>query len=199
MDTRTPRVVSQVRRVQCGMAVRDQTSQAARTRGRAGRWLRGRTVRYGSASLALVLLLLMVLSLPYYAGSTIHASLGAGDAMATGAWRLSWRLEHARLTITCRPDFVPGVQLHEPFWIAHNSEGLRWMPAGRFARAGDWHVTVPLWMVFVLCAGASVFAWRSWRRAMRRDATHCHACGYSRSGLPDGGFCPECGAHARVR
>lgn len=181
------------------MARRNDADRAVLRGGLVRRILRGRIVRYGSAVLALIFLVLIALSLPFYAGSTIHASLGSGNTAASGAWRLSWRLEHARLTVACRPDFVPGVQLHEPLWIAHNSEGLRWMPGGHFARAVDWHVTVPLWMALVLCAGVSVLGWRSWRHARRRAATHCHACGYSRCGLPDGGTCPECGAQARVR
>ena len=174
---RVQRIAGPGLRVECEVASHNDADRAVLRGGRVSRILRGRIVRYGSAVLALIFLVLIVLSLPYYAGSTIHASLGSENAAASGAWRLSWRLEHARLTVTCRPDFVPGVQLHEPLWIAHNSEGLRWMPGGHFARAVDWHVTLPLWMALVLCAGVSVLGWRSWRQARRRAATHCHACG----------------------
>lgn len=181
------------------MPSRDDADRAMVAGSRAGRVLRGRIVRYGSAVLALICLILMGLSVPFYAGSTIHASLGSENAATSGAWRLSWRLEHARLTIDCRPDIVISIQRREPLWIAHNSEGLRWMPGGHFARADDWHGTLPLWMFFMLFAGVSVFAWRSWRRARRRNETNCFECGYSRSGLPKGGICPECGAPAGVQ
>ncbi|MFN0136363.1 MAG: hypothetical protein ACKVS9_09645 [Phycisphaerae bacterium] len=146
--------------------------------------------------LALICLAMIVLSVPFYAGSTIYASLGSGNAAASGAWRLSWRLEHARLTVTCRPDFVPGIQLHEPLWIAHNSEGLRWMPGGHFARPDDWHATVPLWMCLILTASLCALAWRSWMRNQRSDGMHCSECGYSRRGLPMDARCPECGTRA---
>lgn len=55
--------------------------------------------------------------------------------------------------------------------------------------SGDLFV-VPLWMPAVVGAGVTVL---SFRRAGRRSAGICGACGYSLAGLALGACCPECG------
>lgn len=166
---------------------------------RRARMLRSRVVRYGAPLVGLVLLLLIGLCLPFYAGSTIHASPGAGDAQSSGAWRASWRLEHGRLNIRCLPDPVISVQMYEPFWVAPNSEGLRWAPSGDLNGLRDWSLTIPLWMPLAVLVGLAGAGWRghfSARRADRAARGMCPACGYDRSGLAADAVCPECGVAA---
>ncbi len=183
------------------MTGRGEATSAPPVESRGARWLGGRLVRYGAPLAALILLGLIGLCVPFYAGSTIHASPGDGDPRGSGAWRLSWRLEHARLTLQCRPDMVISVQLREPLWVAPNSEGLRWMPRGEFNRQHDWSATIPLWMPLAVLVAVSVIGWRghaSARRAARAARGVCAACGYPSAGLPSDRPCPECGHGART-
>ena len=82
-------------------------------------------MRWVATFLALVLLGLQVLSVPFYAGAS-------GDTFA-------WRLEHGRLTLERAERNRP-----EGLWIAPNAEGLRWAPEARRDGPGSWEVTVPL-------------------------------------------------------
>ncbi|MEK6702911.1 MAG: hypothetical protein AABZ53_11650 [Planctomycetota bacterium] len=88
----------------------------------------GRGVVWACATMGLVCLALHVVCLPYYAGSSVGGFL-------------RWRLEHGRLTVK-----QSQVESHEAFYVANNTEGLRWAPAGRFFDWKEWSVTVPLWM-----------------------------------------------------
>lgn len=115
---------------------------------------------------------LYVLSLPYYAGSTIGS-------------RFAWRLEHGRLTLGPCPPHT------EAFYIALNSEGLRFAPAYRFDDWNAWQATLPLWMPLLAAAVWSLWAWRV--RA-RPGGGGCRTCGYCLAGISHAGaVCPECG------
>ncbi|MBC7773319.1 MAG: hypothetical protein H7210_12545 [Pyrinomonadaceae bacterium] len=50
------------------------------------------------------------------------------------------------------------------------------------------YVFMPLWPVVLGCT------FGAWRLRPRPDKNACKSCGYSRSGLPPGAPCPECGA-----
>jgi hypothetical protein len=120
-----------------------------------------------------LLIALWLLSLPFYAGS----SLGP---------YFSWRLEHARLKLQWSP-----FTHHESFFVDANAEGLRWTPDSHFYAINNWFITVPLWIPLALAAPATVVLW--YRRS-RAYAGHCKRCGYDRRGLPPGAACPECGS-----
>ncbi len=92
------------------------------------------------AGIAAVLALLWLLNLPFYSGS----KLGAG---------MSWRMEHGRLTVR-RSTSAPSTS---SFYIANNSEGMRWSPQFRAGDWGHWSVTLPLWIGFVMCVGGCVW------------------------------------------
>lgn len=119
-----------------------------------------------------ICVVLQIASIPLYAGS----ALGAG---------LSWRFEHGRLTIT--KSRMPS---REGFFIAFNSEGLRFLPAMVVRALGDWSITIPIWMPLAACAGG---AFVCFRRAGGAAAAACGSCGYDLSGLPGAQACPECG------
>lgn len=131
---------------------------------------RRRIARWLWVGVLLALLALQVLSLPFYAGS----SLGS---------RLAWRLEHGRMTVTCNPP-----QNGERFYVAINSEGLRWRWDARFSGVDQWMVCVPLWVPILAAAGCAAWTWRG--RAKRTEGS-CASCGYPRAGPAT---CPECGA-----
>lgn len=102
--------------------------------------------------------------------------------------RLAWRLEHGRLTIKCHPPQNP-----ESFYVAINSEGLRWAWDGTFTGVGDWMLCVPLWAFLAVALGWAVWAWRGKHRSGSSvEEDRCAACGYVLKGLI-GPVCPECG------
>lgn len=94
-----------------------------------------------SLGATLLLAALLVLNLPFYAGA--------------GGERIAWRMEHGRLTLRCSESARP-----QGFWVAPNSEGLRWSPSGRFHAWNYWTVTLPLWIPLAICLG--------WHLAARR-------------------------------
>lgn len=96
-------------------------------------------VRHLLAIGALACILLTLLNVPFYSG----ASIGS---------HFHWRMEHGRITLR-----ASSVSFHENFYVAINSEPLRWFPEGRYSRWNDWDVAVPLWIPSVLC-GAWWFA-----------------------------------------
>ncbi|MBS0197381.1 MAG: hypothetical protein JSR77_11550 [Planctomycetes bacterium] len=129
------------------------------------------TIRWAPLALLIIIALLQLASIPFYAGS----SLGP---------RASWRFEHGRITFTRNDTLNP-----EPFYVALNSEGLRWSFEARRYSATHWFMTVPLWFPFLLTA-----AW-AWRYRRRRGASNaCASCGYPLAGLTPGSSCPECGS-----
>jgi len=109
-----------------------------------------RWVRRLALSGAIVLGLLWVLNLPYYSG--------AGGPQ----WR--WRMEHGRLKIEHRSEPISP----ETFYIAPNSEGLRFNPEFDF-HGGDWSVVVPLWIPFVACLVVAVRGRRAGPEKPRRS------------------------------
>jgi len=89
--------------------------------------------RYLLAIGAVACLLLILLNIPFYSG----ASIGS---------HFHWRLEHGRMTLR-----ATSASHHENFYVAINSETLRWFPEGRLSRWNDWEVAIPLWIPSVLC------------------------------------------------
>src|SRR4029453_17049822 len=55
------------------------------------------------------------------------------------------------------------------------------------------HVTIPMWAI--IAPGAMLTGYL-WGRRVRVTPGTCTDCGYSRSGLPSGTSCPECGSNA---
>lgn len=131
-----------------------------------------RRTRWVAILILLTLVLLYAANVPFYSGSTLGGSL-------------SWRMEHGRLTIDRRPQ-----RNRETFYIAPNSEGLRWSPAWRWHGGWSWMVRIPLWMPLGLSILWSVLAWS--RPRPRDPEPKCSQCGYPLRGLPDGAPCPEC-------
>lgn len=106
---------------------------------------RGTLFRLCIVSLPL-LVLLYALCLPFYSGSSIGG-------------HLAWRLEHGRMTVRARE-----ATSREEFYVAPNSEGLRFMPELEFGSLVDWGITIPLW-VPVLGAGVGAWIFRPRRKA----------------------------------
>lgn len=76
-----------------------------------------------------------VLSIPLYAGSGIGSDY-------------SWRLEHGRFSFERNPGLAS-----ESFFIAPNSEGLRFQPAWNSFGGGGFTVSIPLWMPLLFFGG----------------------------------------------
>lgn len=140
---------------------------------RRGRWrVAG---KWAAAAVAVVSLALNVLCVPFYSGSRLP-------------WRMSWRLEHGRMTVSRR-----GAASTESFYIAINNEGLKFRPDWRFFGWSDWDLTVPLWITMAAGVAGAAWLWRS----RRCTGAACPKCGYSRAGLDAGAPCPECGQGAQ--
>lgn len=118
--------------------------------------------------------ILYIANIPFYAGSTIGS-------------RLSWRMEHGRFRLECKPP----PRNPESFYIANNSEGLRFAPDWHIYSAGDWFFKVPLWVPLGASVLATVVLFAMTRRRCRPGA--CGNCGYDLTGLAAGTKCPECG------
>ncbi|MHC4939714.1 MAG: hypothetical protein ACYTHK_12145 [Planctomycetota bacterium] len=97
----------------------------------------------------LALLLLYPLNLLVYAGQSIPPDY-------------RWRFEHGRLTI--RHGDNVGT---ESFYLAPNSEPLRFAPRWRSCDPANWEVAIPLWMPLLLFAGATALVWGLSRRNER--------------------------------
>ena len=91
------------------------------------RRLSRRGARRGCLVLAALLLLL------YPINAAVYSGWGGGG--------VSCRLEHGRLRVT-RSDR----EVRETFYIAGNSEPLRFTPEWRRRGPGDWELQVPLWL-----------------------------------------------------
>ena len=78
--------------------------------------------------LTVLLALLLLANVPFYAGSTVGA-------------HHSWRMEHGRITLERKTSQNP-----QGFWIAPNAEGLRWAVEVKTWDSGEWRVTLPLWI-----------------------------------------------------
>jgi hypothetical protein len=110
--------------------------------------------RWLSTGLSAALLALLALNVPFYAGGTPVEGF-------------RWRMEHGCLSLL-RSDVVR----LQSFWVAGNTEGLRWTPRVRIHDSDHWRVILPLWMPLV--AALAWCAW-SWRRtgphSSNREAT----------------------------
>ena len=110
---------------------------SSRSEGRPSRRPPHRLLARGCFALAATALLLYPVNLAVYSG--------------WGGGGLTWRLEHGRLRITCSER-----EVRQTFYVAPNSEALRFAPEGRWHGIGDWEVQVPLWSAALtaLTAGA---------------------------------------------
>lgn len=126
------------------------------------------------AAASVLIVALYVANIPFYAGST------AGS-------RLTWRMEHGRFKFECKP---PPRNL-ESFYIAANSEGLKFAPDWHIYSAGDWFFNLPLWVPLAATTFGSALLF--WSTRTRRRPGLCPNCGYDLTGLAAGTKCPECG------
>ena len=109
-------------------------------------------MRFLTTLSAALFALLWTLNVPFYAGSTIGP-------------HYSWRMEHGRLTVERALS-----QNAQSFWADVNTEGLRWAFEGKVYGGGEWTVTLPLWIPFLISLLAAIFAWRS--AASERSSEH---------------------------
>ncbi len=126
------------------------------------------------AAASAMLVLLWAANVPFYSVSTIGDHNG-------------WRIEHGRLGMR----LVPFVH-HEGFYIAGNTEGLKFAPDWHVWAWNDWNVVLPLWMPLLLCAAGSFWMFRT----SHRPKGGCVQCGYDLLGLSTdarGVKSPECG------
>ena len=81
---------------------------------------------------------------------------------------------------------------HWPWWpTGHFKDG--WVSEVGTASGPLPFLFVPTWMIALLAAALSGMSWRAWWRDRHRRRGLCARCGYDRTGLRDGGACPECG------
>lgn len=135
---------------------------------------RRRLARWGGLAATFLLALLYVANLPFYSGSSLGPFF-------------SWRMEHGRLAVERH-----SADRRESFYVAINSEGMRFAPEWRTYSWSDWRVNIPLWMPLALTIAVSARAWVLWARRPR-DPSRCPACRYPRQGLAPHAPCPECG------
>jgi hypothetical protein len=103
---------------------------------------RRRVSRWAAALVTAAVLLVYAANVPFYSGSALGSEF-------------SWRMEHGRLTLKRSP-----VTADESFYVANNTEGLRFGFDSDYWRAGDWRVTIPLWAPLLLAVGWAAWAWR---------------------------------------
>lgn len=103
-------------------------------------------LKLASLAVSLLIAVLWLLNLPFYSGSRI-SSLG------------SWRLEHGRFTLNW------GRPSTESFYIAINSEPVRWKAEFTHYSPGEWQIVVPLWVAGALALVAAGTFRRLERRA----------------------------------
>jgi hypothetical protein len=141
-----------------------------------------RAVFWAGIALWALFAIAYVLSVPFYSG-------------AGWSWG-RWRMEHGRLTVALTPS-----PQHESFYVAINSEGLRFGPEMRIRSWNDASVTAPLWMGLLFAGGLAAVARRRHRHARQRAGRDvCRRCGHSLAGLGRSPItCPECGTHGRDR
>lgn len=85
------------------------------------------------------LLLLLAANLPF-------------DAGATPVGGFSRRMEPGRLELVRSDTHSP-----QSFWLAGNTEGLKWAPRTRLGGRNQWRVHLPLWIPL-----AGSLAWCAW-------------------------------------
>jgi hypothetical protein len=103
--------------------------------------------RRASTGLSVALLLLLAANVPFYAGSTPMEGF-------------SWRMESGRLELWRSDTKAP-----KSFWVAGNTEGLKWVPRVRIHGADDWRLVLPLWIPLL-----GALAWCAWSWRPPRDA-----------------------------
>jgi hypothetical protein len=96
-----------------------------------------------STGLSATLLLLLALNVPFYAGSTPVQGF-------------SWRMESGRVELWRSDTKSP-----KSFWVAGNTEGLKWAPRVRIHGADDWRVILPLWIPLACALAWCAWAWRA--------------------------------------
>ncbi len=72
-------------------------------------------------------------------------------------------MEHGRIRLVHSPRVA-----RESFYVAINSEGLRFRPEWRFYDRSNWYVNVPLWLPLGVVVVVTTCAWFVRRRS---DAT----------------------------
>lgn len=140
----------------------------------------GRISAWILAGASVLIALVYAANVPFYSGSSVGP-------------RLSWRMEHGRLRVVCRPS----PRNSESFYVAVNNEGLKFAPDWHVYSAGDWFFNVPLWLPLGMTALGSAGLFFAMRE--RRKPGVCGKCGYDLRGLPAGTMCPECGKQGASR
>lgn len=107
-----------------------------------------RRIKFAALAAAALVLVVWLLNRPFYAGSRI-GTLG------------SWRLEHGRLTLDW------GRPSTESFYIAINSETVRWAAEFTHDSPGAWRVVAPLWIAGAMALALAAVCWRLERRGSR--------------------------------
>ena len=95
-----------------------------------------------AAALTLLLGLLLFLNLPFYAGCSVSP-------------HSSWRMEHGRLGLRYHPE----LEKDTSFYIAPNSEGLRWAPDLE-GYGGGYELQIPLWTLLALSGACTLLLHR---------------------------------------
>lgn len=131
--------------------------------------LRRRISRWTAVIAVVLLIMLYVANLPFYSGASLTP-------------HFSWRMEHGRLRLECS-----SVAHTESFYVALNSEGLRWAPQVSLHSLGNWMVNIPIWIALLPAIAWAFTAWRP------RPVKGACRCGYPLKGLAPSAPCPECG------
>ncbi len=148
------------------------TRNAREARGRR-RW--SRRFAYLGVVACLLTVLLWAANVPFYSG--------------WGRAHFGWRMEHGRIKVEWSDEPRLG---RESFYIAGNSEGLRWWPKWRLYSWTDGYVNVPLWMILIGEIGMT--SWLFVRSRRDPSGPDCPKCEYPLRGLENPATCPECGA-----
>jgi hypothetical protein len=121
----------------------------------------------------------------------LAATMGmALEAVTTRHSLQLWQLS-GRLYIAARQGcvYVGGPPIGWDPWLWWPDMETVWLP--RWHTAGYPGLMLPLWMVIVPMAEATIVAFRAGGR--RLASGECAACGYDRTGLVARAVCPECG------
>jgi hypothetical protein len=105
-----------------------------------------RLARWSAVAVLTLLAVIYVANVRFYSGASV------GELF-------SWRMEHGRLTLKRSP-----VTAHRTFYVAGNTEGLRFAFEGNWRSTGDWRVSIPLWAPLLLAGGWVAWVWRPSRK-----------------------------------
>jgi hypothetical protein len=139
-----------------------------------------KTIKWGGAAVAALLVVLWVCSKWWYVKWSSHGGLTIG----VSAGVIAIASEHG-----------PVREAGEPGWEAgRGDDSLSWWFDWEF-RGRDSFFDVPLWPLVIVFAVGAGFAWYLDVLAWRREHPHlCPKCKYDRTGIAAGVKCPECGA-----